>query len=104
MVNGLAVEHNREFKKLRRLPQQIRHFKIKLYLGLRVLRLFHVGHVVQISELYFYVKAENETFTAAGLRCRQNPKYENFTSSFRRLRQKLHQRACHTCSTIIFPR
>ena len=29
-------------------------------------------------------------------------KNENFTSSFGRLRQKLHQKACCTCSTIIF--
>ena len=28
----------------------------------------------------FHVKAENERFAAAGSRCRQNLKYENFTS------------------------
>ena len=33
----------------------------------------------------FHVKAENEGFTAAGLRCRQNLKYEQFMS-FGRLR------------------
>ena len=37
----------------------------------------------------FQVKAENERFVAAVLRCRQNLKYENFTSSFGRLRQKI---------------
>ena len=37
----------------------------------------------------FHVKAENEGFTAAGFRCRQNLKYENFTSSFGRLRQTI---------------
>ena len=31
------------------------------------------------------------------------PETENSTSSFGRLRQKLHQKACRTCSTIIFP-
>ena len=46
----------------------------------------------------FHLKAENEKIIAAGLRCRQNLKYENFTSSFGRLRQKLHQKACRTCS------
>ena len=51
----------------------------------------------------FQVKAENEKFIAVGFRCRQNLKYENFTLSFGRLRQKLHQQACRTCSTIIFP-
>ena len=37
----------------------------------------------------FHVKAENEKFTSAGLRCRQNLEYENFTLSFGRLRQKI---------------
>ena len=37
----------------------------------------------------FYVKAENQNFIAAGLRCRHNLHYENFTSSFGRLRQNL---------------
>ena len=37
----------------------------------------------------FHVKAENERFTAAGSCCRQKLKYENFTSSFGRLRQKI---------------
>jgi len=49
----------------------------------------------------FHVKAENEKIIPACLHCCQNLKYENFTSSFGRLRQKLHQRACSTCSTII---
>ena len=35
----------------------------------------------------FHVKAKNERFTTAGLRCRQNLKFENFTSSFGRLGQ-----------------
>ena len=34
----------------------------------------------------FHVKAKNERFTAAGSRCRQNYKYENFTSLFGPLR------------------
>ena len=36
-----------------------------------------------------HLKAKSERFTAAGSRCRQNLKYENFTSSFGRLRQKI---------------
>ena len=35
----------------------------------------------------FHVKAKNERFTTAGLRCRQNLKYKNFASSFGRLGQ-----------------
>ena len=37
----------------------------------------------------FHIKANNERFTAVGSQCRQNLKYENFTSSFGRLRQKI---------------
>ena len=37
----------------------------------------------------FHVKAKIERSTAASLRCRQNLKYENFTSSFGRLRQNI---------------
>ena len=37
----------------------------------------------------FHVKAKNERFTVARSRCRQNLKYENFTSSFGRLRQNI---------------
>ena len=37
----------REFKKLRLLLQQKRHFEIKLCFKLTVPRLFHVDHVVQ---------------------------------------------------------
>ena len=44
----------------------------------------------------------SERFTGASSRCRQNLKYENFTSSFGRLVKTLHQKACRTCSTIIF--
>ena len=37
----------------------------------------------------FHVKAKSERSTAASFRCRQNLKYENFTSSFSRLRQNI---------------
>ena len=37
----------------------------------------------------FHVKAKNERFIAASFRCRQNLKYESFTSSFGRLRQNI---------------
>ena len=47
------------------------------------------------------LEEKNETLTAAGSRCRQNLKYENFTISNGYV-IKLHQIACGTCSTIIF--
>ena len=37
----------------------------------------------------FHVKAKNDRFTAASSRCRQSLKYDNFPSSFGRLRQKI---------------
>ena len=37
----------------------------------------------------FHVKAKNDRFIAASSRCRQNLKYENFTSSFGRLHQNI---------------
>ena len=37
----------------------------------------------------YHAKAKNERFTAASSRCRQNLKYENFTSSIARLSQKI---------------
>ena len=43
----------------------------------------------------FHVKAGNLSFTAAGSRCRQNLKFENFTSSF------WSQKIC--LNAIIFP-
>ena len=47
----------------------------------------------------FHVKAENERFSAVGLRCYWNPKYENFTPSFDGLRQKIALKSV----PIIFP-
>ena len=49
-----------------------------------VLRLFHVDHVVENRPNLL-----SKGFTAAGSRCRQKLKYENLTSSFGRLRQKV---------------
>ena len=87
--------NSREFKKLRRQLKRKRDLKIELCVKLSLLRLFHVGHLVQIGRVHFclldtngfQVKAKNKRFTAASLRCRQSLKYENFTSSFGRLRQ-----------------
>ena len=41
----------------------------------------------------FHIKAKTERFIAAGSRCRQNLKYENFTSSFGRLRQNIARKS-----------
>ena len=71
---------------------------LKLNFALSLLRIFHVGRVVKkIGEVHFrllgtngfQVKAENERFTVTSSRCRQNLKYENFTSLFGRLRQNI---------------
>ena len=83
----------REFKKLRRQVQGKRHIKIELCAKLSLLRLFHVDHVVQnrrsALSLAWHEWFHNERFTTASSRCRHNLKYENFTSSFARLRQNI---------------
>ena len=50
----------------------------------------------------FRAKARYQRFTAASSRCLQNLEHENFTSSLGRLRENIAQKACRTCSTIIF--
>ena len=53
--------------------------------------LYKIGgvHFRLLGTSGFHVKAKNERCTAATSRCRQNLKYENFTSSFARLRQNI---------------
>ena len=53
--------------------------------------LYKIGkvHFRSLGANGFHVKAKNERFSAASSRCRQNLKYENFTSLFDRLRQKI---------------
>ena len=53
--------------------------------------LYKIGgvHFRLLGTNCFHVKAKNQRFTAARSRCRQNLKYENFTSSFGRLRQNI---------------
>lgn len=76
---------DREVTVLRRLLQRKRHARIGVCVTSSVLRLFRVGHVVQSRRFLlhgtngFHVIAKDERFTAAGPRCRQNLKYENFT-------------------------
>ena len=66
----------REFMKLRRLLQQKRHTKIELCvrLGSMLVTLHKLGevHFRSFGTNGFYVKKENERFTAEGSRCRQN--------------------------------
>jgi len=72
--------------------------KIELCVKLSVLRWFQVGHLMyKIGEVHFrllgtnvfHAKAKNERLSAASSRCRHNLKYENFTTSFGRLRQNI---------------
>ena len=53
--------------------------------------LYKVGevHFQRLGTNGFHVKAENERFTAASSRCRQNLKNENFRSLFGRLLQNI---------------
>ena len=86
--------------------------KLDLALGLvfcdysMLVTLYEIGEASRpftcIGTNGFHVKAENERFTSTSPRCRQNL---NMKIQHRRLAdyvKKLHQRACRTCSTIIF--
>ena len=80
---------NWEFTKLRRRLQRKRHIKIEFCVKLSLMRLFHVSRVVQNRRSalslawheWFSSKGREWKISAASSRCRQNIKYENFTSS-----------------------
>ena len=54
-----------------------------------LITLYKIGgvHFRLLGTNGFHVKAKNERFTPTSSCCRQNLKYEKFTSSFGRLRQ-----------------
>ena len=87
----------RELKKLRRQLQGKRHIKTELCVKLSLcdysmlITLYKIGgvHFRFLGTDGFHVKAKNERFSPASSCCRQNLKYENFTSSFGRLRQNI---------------
>ena len=56
-----------------------------------LITLYKIGvvHFRLLATNGFRVKAKKERFTAASSRCGQNLKYENFPSSFGRLRQNI---------------
>jgi len=56
-----------------------------------LITLYKIGevHIRLLGTNVFHIKAKNERFTTASSRCRHNLKYENFTSSFDRLRQNI---------------
>ena len=83
-------------------------FKIELQSSLTVLRSFPVGHVVtnkrNVLSLEwnerFYLKEESGRFSTVGSRCRQNLKFENFTSL---LHQKIAPKSMpHSQQPIMF--
>ena len=80
-----------EFKKLRRQLQRKHDIKIELCVHSMLETLYKICgvHFLLLGTNGFHLKAKNERFTAASLRCRQNLKYENFTSSFGILRQNI---------------
>ena len=71
----------------------------------------HVSHIIRnrrsallsvcLARMVFMQRQRMKT-CRCGLAL-SNLKYENFTSPSGRLRQRLHQKAYHTCSTITFP-
>ena len=82
-----SVLSNREFKKLRRLWQRKRHFKMTLCVRLSALQLFNrLVTLYKISELHllllgtkgFHANAKNKIFTAAGLALSSEPQKRNY--------------------------
>ena len=70
-----------------------------------LVKLYKIGQVYfcLLGTNGFHVKAGNKRFSTTSSRCHQNLKFENFTSLFGiLLRKKIAQKACRTCSTIIF--
>ena len=59
-------------------------------------------HICLLATNVFHVTAENERFTAKGSRYRQNLKFEISRRHLADYVKTLHQKACRTCSTIIF--
>ena len=102
-------ELNFEFKKLRRQLQ--RHIKIELCVSLSVLRLFQVVHDVQKWRIavslawHGMVFMQRQRMKDLPLRAWVVVRTSKMKISRRRLAdyvKALHQKACHTCSTIIF--
>ena len=50
----------------------------------------------------FHVEAKNERFSATGLHCRQNLRFENVTSLADYVKE-MYLNCVRTCSTIVFP-
>ena len=102
-------ELNFEFKKLRRQPQ--RHIKIELCVSLSVLRLFQVVHDVQKWRIavslawHGMVFMQRQRMKDLPLRAWVVVRTSKMKISRSRLAdyvKTLHQKACRTCSTIIF--
>ena len=103
---------NREFKKLRRLLQRKRHMKMGLCVRLSVLRLFQVGHVIQNRrsalslsrhEWFFMQRQRMKDLLLVAHVVVRTPKMKISRRYFADYVIKLHQKACRTWSTIIFP-
>ena len=97
----------KEFKRLRRLLQQERHIKVELWVRLGTLRLFHVGHVSQnrpnaVSLAWHeWFSCQGREWKIYGCGFALSPELSlcRLTDYVRRM----HQKACCTYSTIIFP-
>ena len=109
---GNIARYNRKFKKLRRLPRQNRRNQIQLCVKISVLRLFHVGYVVQnrwsalsLARHEWFSCREQEWLKDLLVRARVVVRTSNTKISLRHFAdyvKNLQQKACRTCSTIIF--
>ena len=69
-----------------------------------LITLYKIGELLfrLLGTIGFHVKAKNERFTAVSSRCGQNLKYENFTSSFCRLRQNYVKKRAARAARLFF--
>ena len=103
---------NREFKKPRRQLQRKRQIKIELCVWLSALRLLHVRHVykrrrsVLSLDWHKWFSCKRERIEDLLLRTRvvvRTSKMKNCCPYLADYVKIFHQKAYHTCSTIIFP-
>ena len=92
----------REFKKLRLRLQLKRHIKIELCVCFVMIPFWSVQNRRAFLSLDWYKWFS--WFTVAGSCCRQNLKNEISRRRLADCVKNFHQKACRTCSTIIFPR
>ena len=110
----LPIKIAPQFRRITRattVVQRKRHIKVELCVGLSGLRLFYIGNVVQNRRSalplawyeWFLCKGKEWKVYCCGLALSSEPQKWKFHVVIWQTTWKLHQKACRTSSTIIFP-